>query len=552
MYGTWHGLTHQPQFQTGTMILLSDGRVMVQEEATPHWHALTPDSAGSYLNGTWSTLADMRFWRRYYALGMLKDGRIILIGGEQNGDFPDTNKGEIYDPVADTWTPIPTPPLPKIGDASCCVLPDGRFMVGYIDDVDCVIYDPVTNGWSAAGKKHVRSNEETWVLLPDETIVTINCIAPHQNKPEKYVIGANAWKVEGVQPVAMIDPVMSEIGPGMLMTNGKVIFFGSDNAVDPAAKTTHGRTVIYTPPANPTGTGTWKEGPRIPHVGGDTIVCNDCPATLLPNGKVLFSGAPWEFKDWGQPIYMFEYDPDTDTIAHAPTPPNNHAQVFWSRFMLLPTGQVLFSPSSGDVQCYTPVGGPKEAWRPTISAIVPSGSSDSYLVKGTQLNGLSQANMYGDDCCPATNYPLLRLRNTATNRIYYARTYAFSTMGVATGASLQSARFTLPPMPYGNYDLCVVANGISSHCIDFCHRPRKRCCCPEPEAPSCVCERCAEEACCCGQREIDPVISELKAEVRSLQNSVRRLASLVTADEAAHPPKESKKADVAAGGKTKK
>jgi len=51
MAGTWTGLTHQPTFNTSTMILLTDGRIMVQEEATKHWHALTPVN-GSYLNGT--------------------------------------------------------------------------------------------------------------------------------------------------------------------------------------------------------------------------------------------------------------------------------------------------------------------------------------------------------------------------------------------------------------------------------------------------------------------------------------------------------------------
>jgi N-acetylneuraminic acid mutarotase len=73
------------------MILLSDGRVMVQEEATQHWHALSPDIHGSYVNGAWSPLADMSFWRRYYASGILKDGRIVIIGGEQSGAGGDTN-----------------------------------------------------------------------------------------------------------------------------------------------------------------------------------------------------------------------------------------------------------------------------------------------------------------------------------------------------------------------------------------------------------------------------------------------------------------------------
>ena len=85
MAGKWDALKNQPTFNTSTMFLLSDGRVMVQEEATAHWHALTPDDTGSYINGTWSDLADMAFWRRYYASGMLKDGRIIIVGGEQDG-----------------------------------------------------------------------------------------------------------------------------------------------------------------------------------------------------------------------------------------------------------------------------------------------------------------------------------------------------------------------------------------------------------------------------------------------------------------------------------
>ena len=109
MAGTWQGLVNQPTFQTSTMILLTDGRVMVQEEATEHWHALTPDATGSYVAGTWSQLADMSFWRRYYASAVTRDGRVVVIGGEQSGDVPDTPRGEIYDPVADSWSSIPSP-----------------------------------------------------------------------------------------------------------------------------------------------------------------------------------------------------------------------------------------------------------------------------------------------------------------------------------------------------------------------------------------------------------------------------------------------------------
>ena len=100
--------------------------------------------------------------------------------------------------------------------------------------------------------------------------------------------------------------------------------------------------------------------PESDYISGQTIVCNDCPASLLPNGKVLVACAPFAFNNWGSPIHFLEYDPFAHTLEPAPTPPNNAAQLYWSRMMLLPTGQVLFSPSSGIVQCYTPDGGPQD------------------------------------------------------------------------------------------------------------------------------------------------------------------------------------------------
>jgi Kelch motif len=538
MAGTWQALANEPTFNTSTMILLTDGRVMVQEEATQHWHALTPDATGSYAAGTWSTLADMSIWRRYYASGVLRDGRVIVCGGEQSGDVGDTTKCEIYDPVSDSWADITPPPgWSQIGDAVCCVLPDGRFMIGALGSGACAIYDPVAESWSTAASKSVRSNEETWILLPDNTIVTPQCWSPY--KSEKYIISSDTWQNEGALPVTLVDPVMHEIGPGMLTYNGNVIFFGAANSGG------KGKTVSYAPPASPTSKGTWTAGPDIPKVGGKTIVCNDCPASLLPNGKVLVTAAQFMNNNWGSPIVFFEYDPVANAITQAPTPSNNAAQLYWSRLMLLPTGQVLFSASSNDVQCYTPDGGPQEAWRPTVSSITPHGVLwwiADYTLQGTQLNGLSQANVYGDDCYPATNYPLIRLRNTLTGDVYFCRTQDFSTMGVATGSSTQSVRFSVPNIPDGEYDLHVIANGISSHGVDFYYRrPRK------PQIVDVGVKREFEHL---GKeiyegdpwggwkRVVDPEIVELKAQVKTLENSVRRLSSLIETKELPRVGKE--------------
>jgi hypothetical protein len=447
------------------MILLTDGRVMVQEEATANWHALTPDSAGSYINGTWSNLASMSFWRRYYASGILNDGRVIIIGGEQSGAGGDTNKGEIYNPVSNTWTTIALPPWVQVGDAASCVLPDGRLMIGSLSTPDCEIYNASANTWSPAGSKAVKSNEETWVLLRDNTVVTPQNFPPYH--AEKYNFASNTWKSEGTPPVTLIDPVMAEIGPGLLMYNNKAIWFGAANSG------THGKTAIYTPPALPTGTGTWAAGPDIPHsASGQALVSNDCPCALLPNGNVLFTTAPFMNNAWGSPVSFFEYDPVANSMLAAPAPPNNTNVVYSSRMILLPTGEVMFGQWTHGMQVYQPTGAPHAAWRPSISSVTHLGLfSHNYQLKGARLNGLSQACAYGDDCSPATNYPLVRLKNLATNKIYYARTYAFSTRAIAA-SGLMSCQFTPPAAaPYGDYQLCVVANGISSPCVSWSYAP---------------------------------------------------------------------------------
>lgn len=534
MAGTWSGLVNQPSFSTSTMILLTDGRVMVQEEATEHWHALTPDSSGTYIGGNWSTLADMTIWRRYYASAVTVDGRVVVIGGEQSGGGQDTTMGEIYDPVADAWSPIPSPPnWAMVGDAASCLLPDGRLMIGALVTPECAVYDPATESWSPAADKAIRSNEETWVLLPDESIVTVQCFDPYES--ERYSASSNAWKTAGPLPVPLVDRVMHEIGPGVLLCDGRVIYFGAANVHG------FGKTALYTPPADPNDIGTWAVGPDIPRVGRTTIVCNDCPASLLPNGKVLVAGAPFRKNDWGSPIYFFEYDPFTDGMSQAPTPPNNGEQLYWSRLMLLPTGQILFGPSSTDIQCYTPDGAPREEWRPVISEVTPhcvDSTIDFYLIRGTQLNGLSQANMYGDDCYAATNYPLVRVRSTTSGQVYFCRTYDFSTMAVATGASLQSVRFTARDIPYADYELYVIANGISSHCIGFCHRRVVRACpCGKTGGSSCGC--CDP---CCREEETPPEIMRLTTQVDKLQRTVSRMGSSAAAKRPARQPKEQRKA----------
>src|SRR4029077_18727760 len=137
----WTPLKNPPPFKTpGTMLLESNGTVLVHDEpdtnklaATNAWYKLTPDSKGSYIDGTWSKIASMpdSYAPLYFGSAILPDGRMIVEGGEYLGKKEAwTNKGAIYNPVTNSWASVPPPPgWTNIGDAASEVLPNGTFML---------------------------------------------------------------------------------------------------------------------------------------------------------------------------------------------------------------------------------------------------------------------------------------------------------------------------------------------------------------------------------------------------------------------------------------
>jgi hypothetical protein len=439
------------------MLLLTDGTVMCQNGDTNQWWKLTPDNTGSYVNGTWSALANGPNSPLYFASAVLRDGRIFVAGGEYNaGVSTDLLAAEIYNPVTNAWTSITTPAgWTNIGDAPSCVFPDGRIMIGYIMGGQCAIYDPVANTWTAAANKlNGSSSEETWTLLPDQTILTADCSG--HPATQKYVIAANQWVSCGNTPVDLVEASSIEIGPALLLPDGRVFAVGATN-----------HTALYTMPPNASQPGTWATGPTFPPpTAGVTLGAKDAPGCLMPNGLVLCLAGPVDnvSGDYLSPTYFFEFNPATNTIAAIANPPTNGGPPYVGRLLLLPTGQVLFANGSTNIQVYTPAGSPDPVWAPTItsvpSSMVPGGT---YTLYGRQITGLSQAVSYGDDAQMATNYPIIRVRNNASGHVFYCRTSNYSTMGVNTGTVIENAQFTIPSgAELGACQITVIANGIPS------------------------------------------------------------------------------------------
>lgn len=463
-------------FNGGTMFLLTDGTVMLNEnvgnDGTRRWWKLTPDENGNYFNGQWSRLADSINSHRYYASSVLADGRVIVCGGEYSDASPvvqdETAVSEIYDPVANSWSSI-TPPAgwTQIGDGACTVLADGRFLLGNAINNLTSVWDPATGTWSPSVGKNDNTSEESWVLLPDGSVLAPEC----QGAPasEKYIPGAvgtaGSWQVDSNVPVNLVETSSLEIGPGILLNDGRAFFVGATN-----------QTALYTPPAIRTNNGTWNAGPVFPNINRQTLGIKDGPGCLMPSGNVLLGAAPVDGKvnSFLSPTYFFEFD--GTNLNRTTDPPTSDTPVFMGRMLLIPTGEVLFArEDSADVYGYREENARIQgSWRPVVTQC-PQGiqRGTTIVLEGRQFNGLSQAVGYGDDAWSPTNYPLVRIVNRATGHVRYCRTHDHTTtdaagntvtsMGVATGAALIQTRVDIPAdIEIGDSLLFVVANAIES------------------------------------------------------------------------------------------
>jgi hypothetical protein len=441
-------LAHQPPDGAGIGFLLTDGTLLFQGNGESDFYKLTPDNTGSYVNGTWAKMASLPsgYVPDAFASAVLGDGRVVITGGEYlNGNFTLTNLGAIYDPAANTWTTLPAPSSWQyIGDSPSIVLPNGTFMVGNKLTKQDAMLNPKTLTWSVlpgTGKADFDA-EEGWTLLADGTFLTMDVKrAPNS---ERFSPTTRTWTTAGSTIVDLHSPSPfgcihygpngslcyyppGEIGPAILRPDGTVFATGSYTSTGSGA----GHTAIYN-----TNTKKWTVGPDFPN--GDNA--GDNFAALLPNGDVLVEGS---FSS-----YLWDGTSLTQTLAT------------FGSLIVLPTGQVLV----GGTEVYNPTGTYQAAWAPTITSVTTSVNRGStYKISGTQFNGLSQAAAFGDEFETATNYPLVRITNTGTGHVFYAKTHNHSTMGVATGSKIVSTNFDVPSgMETGASTLEVVANGIPS------------------------------------------------------------------------------------------
>jgi hypothetical protein len=527
---SWTPLNNQPVTAggfdgVGAMLQLRDGRILVHHEngtgnlnwGYTDWYYLTPDAYGSYVNGTWSLAGNLP--TSYQPLYMssqtflnavtsaqtsncppgVQCGQVILEGGEYNANASTfTNLGEIG-----TYTPFTgginftsnSPPTSwsRIGDAAGVILFNGAYMQSSC----CNSQNPTgrqnaifngPNSWITSGNVLQSTTDESgYTLLTNGKVLMIDtkrvaaCPNPTQSS-ELYTVtnpttGVGTWSCGPPIPVLLYNSRDEELGAAVMMYNNRVFAIGGNKNA----------TAVYDVAAN-----SWSVGP-VPDAG---LGQSDGPAALEPNGKVLGMYSPGLFQNG---CYFLEYDPASNTLTNTTstiipqpadcTPPSNDTS-YDGMLMILPTGQILFTAFNLYVEVWNPAPGvatwtcnsctPAQSYPIPASILLTTtnlhGGSTNYLVYGTQLNGLSQNNFYGDDKQSDTNFPLARLTcvNIAGNTcpggyVYYAFTHDDGPAGpnvhsIAPG-HFGYTHFDLPSMPAGAYDFQTVTNGIPSNSI---------------------------------------------------------------------------------------
>jgi MYXO-CTERM domain-containing protein len=446
--GTWTRAPANPSTGGAAfgLWLLTDGTVLSHGRNLNNWVILTPDSKGSYANGTWKTVASSNYARGGAQEHVLNDGRFFEAGGEYIYTCPSGvsncssqyNTVEIFDPQANTWT-LEAPGLfGDIGDTGSATLSDGRILESYRNSNKIQIYDPKTNTWTQKSNGALANGDENaWAELQNGGVLAVGYA---NDGAAVYDPSSDKWTRTTVP--SGFDT--GDTGGISLMFDGRVFVYGLS-----------GKSYIYTPGATAQSAGTWAAGPAMLD-GGEA---EDEYSDTLPNGLVV--GALVQMT-YGPGVVWQAFDPTTNTVSSV-TPPPDPGNPYPISYVNLPNGQVMVDSEAADGPDWilTLSTGPEDAWRPTVTSVVYDGN-DTYTLTGTQISGLINGGDEGDDMTMQENYPIVWLTDSSGN-VHYCRTFNISSMTPSKGSTPETCDFTTPAnLPAGTYSLYVSAVGVPS------------------------------------------------------------------------------------------
>ena len=330
--GQWGG-----PFEIGmvavNMVLMHTGKVlMFSGDFTQAWTERVWDPATNQM-----TLVPNPYYNLFCAgQSQLADGRILVVGGYDPSTLGAPN-ANIFDPVSQAWSELPNMGYRRWYPTST-TLPDGRALItsGAQTCLTCwtdvpEIYDPVTNRFTTIPSARLGVPYYPFMyVLPDGRVLDAGA---NEHAVETRVLDLNTglW--------SMVDPIVVDGHTSVMYRPGKI--FKSGTATDSGFSGNSAATAYVLDMNQPSPA--WRQVasmafPRAFH-----------NSTILPDGTVLITGGGTALDgyDVSKAILDTElWNPATETfqtMAKAAIPRLYHATA-----LLLPDGRVLMAGSGND------------------------------------------------------------------------------------------------------------------------------------------------------------------------------------------------------------
>ena len=288
--------------QAHAAILLRDGRVLVVggRTAVGGFRAAGQkvyDSSELYdpATGTWSTTGSMTHKRSTHTVTLLQDGRVLAVGTKGKKTIP-----EVFDPSADAWS-LTGEMTASRGEHAATLMGDGTVLVTggrtatlqYLDEAE--IYDPATDVWTETESMADERAFHTATLLKSGKVLVVGSDVTLQllATAELYDPETGSWSLTGSLAEGRANHTAT------LLKDGRVLVVGSKEKRSAE---------VYDP-----STESWSSAGSAAETRGEHA------AAILPDGRVIVIGGSFDpFLGQAQARSSAEtYDPSSNTWSSA-------------------------------------------------------------------------------------------------------------------------------------------------------------------------------------------------------------------------------------------